>query len=64
MKVKKLYGCIDMVTGELQRNGKYAYLHQKTCVSKFKRLLETNSTRYKIVELRPVPLLTEVDING
>jgi hypothetical protein len=63
MKVKKLYGCIDSMTGELQRNVKYAYLHQKTCVSKFENLLKLNPTRYKIVELRPVPLLTEVKID-
>ena len=62
MKVKKLYGCIDKETGELvpaklYRANRYAWCAKGTVKSNFKILLTLFPARYKIVELRPVPLL-------
>ena len=63
MKIKKLYGCIDMQTGELVGNELYArkqysYCRVGACKKAFEKILK--NSRYKIVELRPIPLLTEV----
>ena len=62
MKVKKLYGCIDTYTGELQgaflsSSRKYAYCRLESCKEAFEHLLK-KSSKYKIIELRAIPLLT------
>ena len=67
MKVKKLYGCMDMETGELvgadlYRHKRYAWCHVGSVRTNFYRLLKGYPEQYKIVELRPIPLLG--DSNG
>ena len=62
MKVKKLYGCIDRETGELvpvrlSRACRYAWCTKGVVKSHFKFQLATYPEKYRLVELRPVPLL-------
>ena len=64
MKIKKLYGCMDMETGELQgykKYGgelKYAYCTKSIAKQKFQHLLIKDS-KYRLVELRGIPLLED-----
>lgn len=56
-QIKKLYGCVNTETGELQgfhkyRERKYAYCTRGKCEANFHELLMKDS-KYQIVELIP-----------
>lgn len=64
MKIKKLYGCINRETGELvpaklYASNKYAWCNKGSAKSHFSELLEAAPQTYRLVELRPIPLLGE-----